>query len=117
LIPDDKQKKIDGKEKKTDLVKNSLNPDFNKHFMWSNMNREDLKNKSLELYLYAQDSSLKILIGAIRFNTGSNSKKKNKFWEEANEKESSVWLKVIEEKNSKNLQTFELELRNMLKKE
>ena len=75
------------------------------------MNREDLRDKSLEIYVYAQDSSKK-LIGGISLNT----KKINKI-EEASDKESSIWLQVIEEKNSKRFPTFEVELGNISKRD
>ena len=75
------------------------------------MNREDLKNKSLEIYVYAQESSNSCrIIGGICLNTGLEEMHK---WAEVNQKEADVWAHVIEHK--KVVKTFELELKNISK--
>ena len=107
LLPEEPDKS----KQKSEIVKNKLNPEYNASFHWTGFNREDLKNKSLEIKVWTQEKAKsQTFLGGVYLNTGNKFNK----WLSADEKESSIWLMLIDNKKPlSQSRTFELDLKKV----
>jgi hypothetical protein len=89
-------------KQRTRVIKNSLYPEFEKTFIWSNVSLDELKSRSLEITVWSDDFlHANQLLGGVSLNDGSGMcNKEVAKWMDSNTTESSIWSQLIESKNS-----------------
>ncbi|XP_012789158.2 synaptotagmin-like protein 5 [Sorex araneus] len=94
LLPDDKK----ATKHKTTVIKNSVNPQWNHTFMFSDLKPQDINNVCLELTVWDKEAfSSNIFLGGVRLNSGSGvSYGKSVDWMDSQGEEQRLWQKMAE---------------------
>ncbi|XP_061483393.1 synaptotagmin-like protein 5 isoform X2 [Rhineura floridana] len=94
LLPDNNK----ASKHKTHVIKKSVNPHWNRTFMFSGLNPRDIHNVCLELTVWDKESlSSNIFLGGVRLNTGSGfSNGKEVDWMDSQEEEQLLWQRMID---------------------
>ncbi|XP_046848226.1 synaptotagmin-like protein 4 isoform X3 [Xenia sp. Carnegie-2017] len=95
LLPD-KSKKT---KQKTSVVKKSLNPKWNYHFIYDNLTHEELMDRVLELTVWDFDrGSSNEFLGGVRLGLGAGIQE----WDDASSEEQAAWNKMLNNQNEWN---------------
>ena len=95
LLPDKSKKS----KQKTPVVKKSLNPKWNYHFVYDNVTHEELMDRVLELTIWDFDrGSSNEFLGGVRLGLGAGIQE----WDDATSEEQAAWNKMLNNQNDWN---------------
>lgn len=96
------------------IIKNNLYPEYDTTFTWTNLNFDDLREKSIQLVIWTHDLlASDQFVGGIRLNLGDGMNLNRKIaWMDATIAERSVWTQLIETRGKS--VSAQLELRHQM---